>query len=139
MSVHHSTINYFVLKCSVLNSLYCCGQTYTIKCIVKETGTNSCSAIHLPKDICSMYRVLFTFGRLQYITHLQYVPGTVHVWKAAVHYTHLQYIPGNVHIWKAAVHYITAICTGYCSRLEGCCTLHIYSRTYIGFYLYSVF
>ena len=120
-------------------------------------------SIHLPKDICSMYRVLFTFGTLLYITYLQYVPGTVRVWKAAVHYisakctgygsclegcctlhicsmyralfmfgrllyiTYLQYVPGTVHIWNAAVHYIYAVCTRYDLHLEGCCTLHICS------------
>lgn len=57
----------------------------TIKRIVKETGTNFRRSIPLPKDICSMYQVLFTFGRLLYIKYLQYVSGIVHVWKAAVH------------------------------------------------------
>ena len=33
-----------------------------------------------------MYHVLFTFGRLLYITYLLYVPGMVYVWKAAIHY-----------------------------------------------------
>jgi len=78
--------NYLVLKYSALNSLQFCEQTYTIQCIVKETGTNFQSSIHLPKDMCSMYHVLFTFGRLLYITYLLYVPGMVYVWKAAIHY-----------------------------------------------------
>ena len=77
--------NYLVLKYFVLSSLYFCEQMYTIKCIVKETGTNFHSSIRLPKDICSMYQVLFTFGRLLYIKYLQYVSGIVHIWKAAVH------------------------------------------------------
>jgi len=42
-------------------------------------------------------------------------------------YTYLQYVPGMVYVWKAAVHYISAVCTLYGLRLEGCCTLHICS------------
>ena len=125
------------------------------------TGYCSCLEGCCTLHICNMYRVLFTFGMLLYITYLQYIPGTVHVWKAAVHYisavctgycsrlercctlhicnmyrvlfafgrllyiTYLQNVPGMVHVWKAAVHYISAVCTGHCSCLEGCCTLHI--------------
>ena len=109
--------NYLVLKYSVLNSLHFCEQTCTIQCIVKETGTNFHSSIHLPKDMWSMYRLLFTIGRLLYITYLQYVPSMVYV-------------------WKAAVHCISTVCTRHGLHLEGCCTLHIYSMTYIGFYLF---
>ena len=81
---------------------------YTIKCIVKETGTNFHNSIHLPKEICSMYWVLFTFGKLLYITYLQCVPDMVYV-------------------WKAALYHISAVCTRYSLCLEGCCTLHICS------------
>ena len=58
--------------------------------------------------ICSMHPVWFQFGRLLYITYLQYAPGMVY-------------------IWKTAVHYISAVCTQYGLCLEGCFTLHICS------------
>jgi len=55
-----------------------------------------------------MYWVLFTFGKLLYITYLQCVPDMVYV-------------------WKAALYHISAVCTRYSLCLEGCCTLHICS------------
>jgi hypothetical protein len=110
-----------------------------------------------------MYWVMFTFGKLLYITYLQCVLGMVYVWKATLYHisavctryglclegcrtlhicsvyrvwfmfgrlfyiTYLQYVPGTAYVWKAAVHYISAVCNGYGLCLEGWCTLHICS------------